>query len=153
MMNENWLWLDMDGSIVDFYGVDGWLEDLRNFNPRPYIEAKPLYNMNTLCAILAKLKEHGYHIGIISWLSKVPEPEFDIAVTEAKVEWLDRYGLGGICDEILVTPHGVPKHETCAQYGHGILVDDEAKNRNDWNIGATIDANKNILAVLLNLLA
>lgn len=151
-MNE-WIWFDMDGTITDLYGVDGWLDDLRIFSARPYVEAKPLYNMNTLCAICAKLKEHGYHIGIISWLSKVPEPAFDLAVTEAKVDWLDRYGMRDLCDRILITHHGVPKHETCAQYGHGILVDDEAKNRNDWNIGATIDANKNILAVLLNLLA
>lgn len=152
MMNE-WIWFDMDGTIADLYGVDGWLDDLREFNPRPYRIAKPMYNMNTLCSICARLKDLGYHIGIISWLSKVPEAEFDRAVTESKIQWLAEYGLGGICDKILVTPHGVPKHETCAQYGHGILVDDEAKNRNDWNIGATIDANKNILAVLLNLLA
>ena len=26
----------MDGTIADFYGVQGWLEDIRNNNPRPY---------------------------------------------------------------------------------------------------------------------
>ena len=32
---------DMDGTLVDFYGVEGWLDDLMNRNTRPYREAKP----------------------------------------------------------------------------------------------------------------
>ena len=26
---------DMDGTITDFYGVEGWLDDLHASNPRP----------------------------------------------------------------------------------------------------------------------
>ena len=26
-MTDKWIWLDMDGTIADLYGVDGWLED------------------------------------------------------------------------------------------------------------------------------
>ena len=33
---------DMDGTIANLYGVNGWLEDLRNYNPRPYIVAEPM---------------------------------------------------------------------------------------------------------------
>lgn len=149
---EKWIWFDMDGTIADLYSVEGWLDDLRNFNPRPYRLAKPMYNMNTLCAVCTRLKDIGYHIGIISWLSKVPEANFDKAVTDAKIQWLAENALGGICDEILVTPHGLCKADTCRKYGKGILIDDEEKNRLDWDLGDTINAKENILAALLGLL-
>ena len=32
---------DMDGTLADFYGVDGWLEYLVNKNAYPYATAKP----------------------------------------------------------------------------------------------------------------
>ena len=41
---------DMDGTLANFYGVDGWLNDLQNENPRPYEIAEPLYNMEVLTA-------------------------------------------------------------------------------------------------------
>ena len=50
-MNKT-LVFDLDGTIVDFYGVDGWLDDLHNESTRPYDIAKPLYNMEVLNAIL-----------------------------------------------------------------------------------------------------
>ena len=31
---------DMDGTIADLYGVEGWLEDLEHFSPRPYEMAR-----------------------------------------------------------------------------------------------------------------
>ena len=37
---------DMDGTIANLYGVENWLEDLRSFNPRPYIVAEPMYDMD-----------------------------------------------------------------------------------------------------------
>ena len=30
------IYFDMDGTIADFYGVDGWLADLEAHNVRPY---------------------------------------------------------------------------------------------------------------------
>ena len=27
-MKNKWLWLDMDGTFADLYGVNGWLDDL-----------------------------------------------------------------------------------------------------------------------------
>lgn len=149
---EKWIWFDMDGTIADLYSVEGWLDDLRNFNPRPYQLAKPMYDMKKLVNVCSALKDSGYHIGIISWLSKVPEASFDKAVTDAKIQWLAENGLGGICDEILVTAHGLRKADTCRKFGKGILIDDEEKNRHDWDLGDTINAKENILAALLGLL-
>ena len=50
---------DMDGTIADLYGVNGWLENLREENARPYIEAKPLYDMDVLASILGLLRLKG----------------------------------------------------------------------------------------------
>ena len=43
---------DMDGTIADFYGVEGWLDDLYASNPRPYEIAKPLVDMTILNKLL-----------------------------------------------------------------------------------------------------
>ena len=39
---------DMDGTIADLYGVNGWLEMLRNEDALPYEIAKPLYDMDIM---------------------------------------------------------------------------------------------------------
>ena len=83
-----WLWLDMDGTIADLYGVDGWLDDLMAHKVRPYAQAKCLYDIYELFTTLADLKSKGYKIGIISWGSKEKNNEYDKAVAEAKKEWL-----------------------------------------------------------------
>ena len=84
---KEWIWLDMDGSLNFFYQVDGWLNDLQNFNPRPYIEAQPKYSPDILNPILRKLKQNGYKIGIISWLSKESNNDYDKKVIKAKKNW------------------------------------------------------------------
>ena len=69
-MTEKIINFDMDGTIADLYGVDGWLNDLINLNVRPYAIAKPLVNMSALARALNKLQRLGYKINIISWTSK-----------------------------------------------------------------------------------
>ena len=64
------IWFDMDGTIADLYGVDGWLENLINEDTRPYDIAKPLVNMAYLARLLHKVQANGYEIGIISWTSR-----------------------------------------------------------------------------------
>ena len=74
----------MDGTIADLYAVDGWLEMLRANNPYPYEHAKPMLNMAVFARLLHKAQRLGYEIVIVSWLSKVPNVEYDQAVTQAK---------------------------------------------------------------------
>ena len=68
---------DLDGTLNDFYEVDGWLDDLIAHNPRPYKIAPPSVNMNALARNLNRLKKNGYTIKIISWSSKARDAEFD----------------------------------------------------------------------------
>lgn len=152
MTDNRWIWLDMDGTFADLYAVDGWLDDLIAHNVRPYREAKPMYDMYDFITILLGLKIIGYKIGIVSWLSKDHNQEYEKAVTATKIEWLTRYGMDKILDEILITSYGVNKSITCEKYGFGILVDDEEQNRKEWNNGFTINAQKNILKELTKLL-
>lgn len=149
---QEWIWLDMDGTIADLYSVNGWLNDLIAHNTRPYREAKNMYEPYELLSTLLDFKLKGYNIGIISWGSKENNSEYDKAVEETKKEWLKKYFFDLVLDKIIVTAYGVKKSDTCRQYGKGILIDDEEQNRNNWDLGLTIDANKNIIAELKTLL-
>ena len=64
------LFFDLDGTLVDLYGVDGWLDDLIKESVRPYVEARPLVNMGQLEKELNRLHDEGYTIGVITCLSK-----------------------------------------------------------------------------------
>lgn len=143
---------DMDGTIADLYGVDNWLNDLKNENARPYIEAKPLYDMDILASILELLKICGYQIIITSWLAKGATKTYNEKVREAKREWLVRYNFP--YDEIHLVKYGTTKADcTRKKGGYQILIDDNEKVRNGWALGNTINANKNIIEQLIELLA
>ena len=123
------IWFDMDGTIADLYGVDGWLEDIINQNPRPYIEAKPLLNLSLLARRLNKLQKKGYKIGIISWLSKKDDIDYSVIVTKAKKKWLKKHLPSVKWDNVNIVKYGMNKWEVC---GNGILFDDEEQNRSNW---------------------
>lgn len=124
--------LDMDGTFVDLYGVEGWLDDLINHNPRPYAEALPLVNFSALARILNRLQRNGYKINIISWLAKNSTAEFDLEVTRIKKEYLAKRLPSVHFDNITILPYGTPKQ----MFGCGYLFDDEEHNRNEWGEGA-----------------
>lgn len=147
-MEQKTVWLDMDGTFANLYGVEGWLEDLQNESTRPYAMAKPMYNMREFRELLIDLKDNGYKVGIISWLSKNGSKEYNREVRRTKREWLNSVGLLDVFDHVRITPYGVKKSTTCKKYGYGILVDDEEQNRKAWKNGRTINANKNIMVEL-----
>ena len=149
-MNKT-LVFDMDGTIADLYGVEDWLDDLRAENPRPYTEAKPFYNMLVLNEILKAFKEMGWRIVVTTWLAKESTKAYDALVREAKIEWLERYDFP--YDEIHLVKYGTTKANCTRRIGgFQVLVDDNEQVRKGWNLGATIDANENIIEALLELL-
>ena len=115
------IYFDMDGTIANLYGVNGWLEMLINEDVTPYAKATPLVRLCTLARMLNRLQKNGWHIGIVSWLSKNGSKEYNNAVT------------------------GTPK-STVVNMTNGILFDDEEKNRTEWN-GIAYDVN-NIIEIL-----
>ena len=127
-MAKEKIWFDMDGTIADFYGVEGWLDDLNASRTRPYAEAKPLVNMQRLARRLNALQKMGYEIGIISWLSKNGTLEYNAEVAQVKREWLAKHLATVRFDEIHIVAYGTPKQNI----GKGILFDDELPNRQNW---------------------
>lgn len=151
MTDKKVLVFDMDGTIADFYGVSGWLDDLNNHRTRPYEVAKPLYNMVELVKILKDLKKIGYVIAITTWLSQNSTKEYDDRVRKAKLEWLKKYSFP--YDEIHLVKYGTTKANCTRKLGgFQILVDDNEKVRKGWNLGTTINANENIIEKLKELL-
>lgn len=142
------IYFDMDGTIANLYAVNNWLNMLRSFDPTPYAEATPMLNMNSLARKLNALRKAGWHIGIVSWLSKESTTEYDMAVTEAKKRWLDKHLHSVKWDEIVIVPYGTPK-QNIVNYPLGILFDDEERNRNTWT-GTAYDVDE-ILATLRSL--
>lgn len=145
MNTEKIINFDMDGTLANFYEVKGWLDDLENYRSRPYAIAKPLVNMSALARILNKLKNSGWKINIISWLSKTGTAEFNKEVTEVKKKWLAKHLASVEFDNIWIVPYGTPKEN----FANGILFDDEKKNRENWR-GQAFDVD-NILGILKGL--
>lgn len=139
---------DMDGTIADLYGVDGWLQDLINQNTRPYRKAKVMINMNSLARVLNRLQRNGYEIGIISWLSKNGTQEYNEAVANVKRQWLALHLASVHFDFIEIVNYGTDKNIVNTG-ANDILFDDEIGNRENWN-GIAYDVN-NIIEVLRGL--
>lgn len=142
---EKTIWFDMDGTIADLYGVNNWLEMLVNQDARPYKVAKPLLNMQQLAKELNRLIKKGYKIGIISWLAKNSNSDYDKKVAEVKRNWLKKHLKSVKFENIDIVAYGTPKQIN----RKGILFDDEKQNRENW-LGIAYDV-KNILEILREL--
>lgn len=139
---------DMDGTIADLYGVDGWLDYLQSEDTTPYRVAKVLVNMQVLARSLNFLQRKGCEIGIVSWTSKNGSDQYNKAVEEAKREWLRRHLRSVKFDFVAVVPYEYNK-SAFAIDDDDILFDDEERNRTAWT-GVAYNANE-ILNVLKSL--
>lgn len=137
---EKAIYFDMDGTFVNLYGVENWLEMLINEDVTPYANAKPLVRLSTFAFLLNKLHKKGWHIGIVSWLSKNGSEEYNNAVTNAKVEWLAKHIPSVKWDEIKIVKYGTPK-SSVVNFKNSVLIDDEENNRNEWE-GVAFDETK-----------
>ena len=136
---------DMDGTIADLYGVENWLDYLIAEDTLPYEMAKPLVRLNQLARRLNTLQKNGYEIAVISWLSKSGSEEYNRAVTEVKMAWLEKHLASVKWDRVTIVPYGTPKENFCYN-PLDILFDDEERNRTNWT-GRAYDVN-NILEIL-----
>lgn len=132
------VYFDMDGTIANFYGVNGWLDAIHCESVMPYVAAEPLMNPAHLINILMQLKAKGYTIGIISWSAMGGSKEYNKRVRAAKLAWIKNY-FGNIFDEFHVVKYGTPKH-TVAKIKDSIIVDDDYRVRDMWRNGVAIDA-------------
>lgn len=122
------IWLDMDGTFVDLYGVDGWLDMLEAEDVTPYEVAEPLCPMSLFARLLNALKRAGYLIGVVSWTSKDGSKTYDSKVAKAKRAWIVHHLPSVKFDYIDIIPYGTPKHEG----RNGILFDDNSMICAEW---------------------
>lgn len=153
-MKKGLICFDMDGTIANLYAVPNWLEMLRAENPKPYIEAKPMWDMKQLADILNKLIDKGWEVRVISWLAKDASQEYNEAVRAAKTWWLSHYNFP--YKKAHLVAYGTTKANTvrnAIEKGLAILIDDNAKVRKGWHLGETIDPqSENLLERLVKLL-
>lgn len=146
---------DMDGTIADLYGVPDWLKMLRAYDPTPYAQANPLWDMEELTNLLHVLQKQGIEIRIITWLSKESNTEYDRLVREAKREWLAQYNFP--FDHFHGVRYGATKansvRSALVNGETAILIDDNATIRKGWHLGEAIDpTTTDILEMLRNFL-
>lgn len=137
-MKNQTIFFDMDGTLVAMYDVPNWLDYLLMGDATPYAIAKPLLNLSILARYVNQLQKVGYKIGIISWLAKDSDTDYDELVTTAKLQWLQKHLASVRFDEIHIVEYGTPKE--IFSNGNDILFDDEEKNRENWN-GLAFDVN------------
>ena len=140
-MTPKYLCFDMDGTIADLYAVNDWLEQLRAYNPNPYRVAEPMWDMVELANAIQEIQEIGIKIVIITWASKDSTREYDMAVRQAKLDWLEEMGFP--YDFFHCVKYGTTKANTIRKYMEieetAILIDDNEKVRNGWSLGETIN--------------
>lgn len=124
--------LDMDGTIADLYGVDGWLGYLLDCDATPYAVCEPLGDCREVDALLSALKRGGWSIEVVSWLAKGSESKaFDREVRRAKLEWLARHYPSIDPRDVHIVKHGTNKARVSKHRG-GLLLDDERGNCETW---------------------
>lgn len=146
---------DMDGTMADLYGVEGWLEMLRNENPLPYEIAKPLWDMKRLANILRDLQAIGVEQRIVTWLSMDSSEEYKTETRQAKKKWLEHFEFP--FDHFHGVQYGATKADSVRKFltddETAILIDDNARVRKGWHLGETVDPTEiNVIDFLETLL-
>ena len=125
----NTIYFDMDGTFYDLYGFEGWLECILSEKTDCYTKAKLLVDFYHFTNELYRLKEKGYKLGIITWLSKNATKQYQNKVRSAKYRYIQK-NFDNIFDEIHIIQYGKNKSQYCKE--NDILFDDEKQNRILW---------------------
>ena len=119
------VYLDMDGTIADLYGIENWLPRLRESDEKIFLECKPLVSEETLLACFPKDK---YEIKVLSMTPLGASEEYCKNVAEQKDAWLDKY-FPSITKRIYKV-YGHNKNLKGSE--NAILIDDSEPIRNSW---------------------
>ena len=136
------IYFDMDGTIADLYGYEGWLDMLHNEDTEPYEKCGVLVDVEKLHKILTDFLNAGITLGIISWGAMDGSRDYCKRTRKAKIAWCEKY-FPNVFTEYHVVKYGTPKHHV-RNIKDSILVDDNAEVREAWK-GETIDATQDII--------
>lgn len=147
------IYFDMDGTVYDLYGMENWLEMLRNEEKGVFTLGNALVNMDELKEVCLRLIAKGYQIGIITWLPMGASLEYCEICTKEKREWAEK-NMPYI-SEFYALEYGVPKQYAPARRAAEMwLVDDNKEVREMWiteKQRKAIDATENIINALVAL--
>lgn len=119
------VYLDMDGTIADLYGIENWLPRLRNEDPEIFLECKPMITEEKLFQIFP---ENEYLIKILTMTPKDCTNEYHENVKEQKAKWLQKY-FPKLSSQIYMR-YGFNKN--LKNSASAILVDDSEPIRESW---------------------
>lgn len=144
------IYFDMDGTIYDLYGIENWLEMLRNEESGVFTVGAPLIDMNELASVCLSLIACGYQIGIITWLPIGASLEYMEVCTKEKREWVETYMP--YVSEFYALEYGTPKQYAPVKRAAEMwLIDDSNEVREMWvteKQRKAIDANEDIIEEL-----
>ena len=147
------IYFDMDGTVYDLYGMENWLEMLRNEEKGAFTLGNALVDMVALKEVCLRLIAKGYQIGIITWLPIGASLEYCEICTKEKREWAEN-NMPYI-SEFYALEYGVPKQYAPARRAAEMwLVDDNKEVREMWvteKQRKAIDATENIINALVAL--
>ena len=123
--NKTIIYLDMDGTIADLYGIADWLPRLRNEDNSVFEECKPLITEEELQRYFPTAK---YDIRICSMTPKGATKEYCENVISQKNRWLNEY-FPSISKRYYL-PYGTNKNYKNSR-SH-ILVDDNELIRSNY---------------------
>lgn len=128
--NKKKVYFDVDGTFYNLYGYNGWLDCILSEKTECYTESTLLVDENVFIDVLNSLKEKGYSIGIITWLSKNASKKYQNKVRSAKYRYINKH-FSGLFDEVHILQYGKNKSVYC-EGNNCILFDDEENNRKQW---------------------
>lgn len=131
---------DMDGTLANLYNVPDWEKKLNMGDFTPYLDAEPMFNMSHLAQLTKTLIKSNIEVRIISWSAMHATTTQTKIVKMVKKAWLEKYGFN--YTNLHVVKYGTTKSNVIRKYlsenETAILVDDNEKILNGWNVGAAI---------------
>ncbi len=126
------IYFDMDGTVADLYGTDGWLEKIRSEESGLFENLEPMYDMLKIECLCLDMIEQGTSINVITWTPMFASSEYIAQVAEEKRKWLAQYMP--YVSEIHILEYGTPKQFAPTKKAKEmILIDDNKEVCEMWN--------------------
>lgn len=124
-MTKTKVYLDMDGTIANLYGIENWLPRLKSNDESIFLECAPIISEKEL---LNHFPTDKYEISILSMTPLGASAEYCKNVENQKNLWLDKFFPS--LKKRIYKPYGHNKN--LKNSASAILVDDSEPIRNSW---------------------
>lgn len=119
------IYLDMDGTFYNLYGIDGWLDELLTESKNIFTKGNSLYKIEDLQKTFENVSSK-YKLGIITWTPKECRKTYVGNTAKQKYKWLRENDLMKYFSKIVMVEYGKEKYKYMEE--NDILIDDDMKN-------------------------